>query len=927
MSADRPSLGIFTTDERLVVRAWDAWMARVTGIAAESALNRRLTDLIPDLGPRGILATFENVLARGTIEILAPALHHYLVACPPSEEVPGFTRMQQHVTLGPLREDARIVGVVVTVEDVTVRVLEERQMAARLLDAAGDRGTGGTPDGSASRHVEALTRLLAQDDWRVRRASVTTLAGHGEAIVESLVRMIQSQHENFAALSSALDLLAISDIDVVGPLIGLLDADDTNLRIQAALILGERRDARATGALIARLSDPDVNVQFHAIEALGRLQATEACDALVTIAERRDFFLAFPALQALRVAGSPSIVPRLVPLLADELLRAPVIDVLGELGDEDAVLPLVHLLNTSDAPADVIADSLAVLYERYERHYAAGEHIAGLVRRGITATGTQRILDAVQRVGSDRLPGLAKVSSWLEGDAVERALTRLLGHEAVRAQIVEALVRHGARVVTLLIEQLRVEDLEIRQAAAVALGRIGDRRATAALIEALRDRELAVPAAGALARIGDRDAFESLVEMLGEPDAAIRQAVIAALNSIGHPDMAARIAQRLEDSDPLVRESALRIAGYFGYPACVDLVLQRCHDSVEAVRRAAIESLAFFDDARVVPALIDAVGRQSAAVRAGAAAALSRVETPDAVEALMRALGDADAWVRYIALRSLGSIGDARVVPAVLDTLRHDPAPHVRLAAVDVLGLLRHAEAWDVLEPLARSSDSDLGAAAIRALGHLDHHGVLPVLEGFLRGRESWQRMAAVAAVTLRPDVRVADLLQWVAAVDDNADVIGAAVEGLAKIARRSDRQGAEAVRVLVALTAEPHRREAAIGVLSGVPARRIADVARGLTDPSPDVRCASVEALGRMQRPAASRALELALDDEHPTVRLAVIRALSNLGTREPLRKLMTIARTDPEAEVRRAALLAASRSGAGHLDSSSFRGDRDAV
>jgi hypothetical protein len=40
-----------------------------------------------------------------------------------------------------------------------------------------------------------------------------------------------------------------------------------------------------------------------------------------------------------------------------------------------------------------------------------------------------------------------------------------------------------------------------------------------------------------------------------------------------------------------------------------------------------------------------------------------------------------------------------------------------------------------------------------------------------------------------------------------------------------------------------------------------------------------------------------------------------------------MTIARTDPEAEVRRAALLAASRSGAGHLDSSSFRGDRDAV
>ena len=46
-------------------------------------------------------------------------------------------------------------------------------------------------------------------------------------------------------LSSALDLLAISDIDVIEPLIGFLDDEDANLRIQAALILGERRDRRA----------------------------------------------------------------------------------------------------------------------------------------------------------------------------------------------------------------------------------------------------------------------------------------------------------------------------------------------------------------------------------------------------------------------------------------------------------------------------------------------------------------------------------------------------------------------------------------------------------------------------------------------------------------------------------------------------------
>jgi HEAT repeat protein len=914
--SERPPIGIFTTDERLVVRAWDAWLANATGIASAQAVDRPLTELIPDLDARGILATLRGVLARGTVEVLAPALHHYLIACAPSTAVPGFTQMQQHVTIGPLRAEGRIVGTLVTVEDVTNRLAQERELAARLLDTPS--GTPRRTAAPASRQIDALTQLMAQDDWRVRRATVSTLAEQGDAIVESLVATLRDQHHNLAVLSSALDLLAISDVDVIAPLVGFLDAPDANLRIQAALILGERRDARAIRPLMGRLSDPDLNVQFHVIEALGRLQATEACEALVAIAERRDFFLAFPALQALRHTGDPAVAPRLVPLLADELLRAPAIDVLGELGDEDVAMPLVHLLNTSDAPADVIADALAGLYERYERGYAAGEHIAGLVRRGITGQGTQKILDAVQRVGSDRLPSLAKVLGWLDGDAVQRALTRLLGHDAVRSQIVEALVRHGSGVVALLIDHLRVEDLETRQAAAVALGRIGDRRATSALIDALNDPELAVPAAGALARIGDREAFEGLLALLGEPNPATRQSVIAALNSIGHPEMASHISARLGDPDPLVRESAVRIAGYFGYPECFEQVLRSCHDSTESVRRAAVESLAFFDDPRVVPTLVDALARQSPMVRAGAAAALVRTEPSVAVEPLARALGDAEPWVRYVALRSLGSIGDAGVSAGVLTALRNDPAPHVRLAAIDVLGRLKPPEAWDVLEPLTRSSDSDLGGAAIRALGHLDRSEVLPALEGFLRAPEPWRRVSAVTAATIRSETRVVQLLQWVAAVDDDADVVGAAVHGLAKIARRQDEQGVEGARALVALTAEPLRREAAVRALSELPARRIGDVAHGLHHGSPEVRCASVEALGRMQLPGASRALESALDDAHPGVRLAAIRALKNLGTRDPLRKLMALARTDPEAEVRRAAMFAASRSHDGDSDPS---------
>ena len=93
-------------------------------------------------------------------------------------------------------------------------------------------------------------------------------------------------------------------------------------------------------------------MRYHAIEALGKLKAVDAVDALAEIAESRDFFLAFAALEALAKIGDARIAPRMVPLLEDELLREPAINLLGQLGDESAVAPLTALLNTPTAPTD-----------------------------------------------------------------------------------------------------------------------------------------------------------------------------------------------------------------------------------------------------------------------------------------------------------------------------------------------------------------------------------------------------------------------------------------------------------------------------------------------------------------------------------------------------------------------------------------------
>jgi HEAT repeat protein len=286
------------------------------------------------------------------------------------------------------------------------------------------------------------------------------------------------------------------------------------------------------------------------------------------------------------------------------------------------------------------------------------------------------------------------------------------------------------------------------------------------------------------------------------------------------------------------------------------------------------------------------------------------VEHPSRAELLLRLLGDADSWVRFVALKALAAIGDASALPAIIGTLERDAAAHVRLAAIEAIGRLQPANALQILEPLTHSPNEDVARAAITALGHVDQAEALAALERGARAGEPWRRLAAIEGLTLRDETRAPQILQWVAAADNDREVAQAAVDALVRLGvREQGPQGREATRALIVLTAEPTSRQAAIAALSAMPSRRTVDIAAGLRHPSPAVRCATVEALSRMKRPDASRALESALDDRTSAVRLAAVSELKHLGSRSAQKKLMAMARTDADAEVRRAAMLAIAR------------------
>lgn len=247
-------------------------------------------------------------------------------------------------------------------------------------------------------------------------------------------------------------------------------------------------------------------------------------------------------------------------------------------------------------------------------------------------------------------------------------------------------------VVRALMQRLKDEDAEVRQAAAHALGQIENPMAIPALVEALGDpdrdvQEAAldalssfdrgVPAAPIrrmlaaedpemrqraihiLAEIKDRESLPAIARLVGDADAEVRQQAIWALSEIGDPASAPAVAAGLADRDPEVRQAALwamRELGGAVEPATLMRLLQ---DDIAEVRQAAIEYAAERQVASAVPLLVRLLDDPSGEVRECAAEALTEIRTTESHAALRRALDHADAKVRRVAVEYFGEEGDS----------------------------------------------------------------------------------------------------------------------------------------------------------------------------------------------------------------------------------------------------------------------------
>jgi HEAT repeat protein len=692
-------------------------------------------------------------------------------------------------------------------------------------------------------HLAQLLEAFGDQRWRTRKRAVDVLSSDGSSeLSQHLLAILRSEHRNFSRLNAALQVLAVTPMDVVPAIEGLLHAEDADVRGYAALALGLRGDPRPIPALVAALADVDTNVRVQAIEALGRLQAAAAVDELAKIVESGEFATAFAALDALGEIGDRRIAYRLLPLLNDPFWQPAAIEALGKLGNDDAVPALLDLLASSPELACPIAQTICQIHDRYTDLYGKGTAVSDVVRNIASSSASKIVCGAISSAEQGGVPTLINLLLWCPGADVDAFLARRLQSPSVNRLEVEQIAPRGTVVIPALLDLLGASDEEICIAALEALSRMRDERSYAPAIRLLRHLS-----------------------------PGVRQAAVALLNSLGHADLAADLAVLLHDPEPHVREAAVRIAAYLGIPGCLDILFELASTGDVTVRRAALAHLPALDDLRVVPCLVRALKDDDPRVRATAVNALAEADEPNIVAELQLVLHDSDVWVRYHTIRALRRADLGRnSLDHFISLAMHDLAMQVRIAATEALGDYG-SPAIPTLLKIADDSESDLAQAAIYSLGRTQSPTVISLLEEKSKSSDKFIALAAIMALGESHQATAIPPLAMAAQSRDR-ELAEAAITSLGQV------QLPEGRDALLDLAAVPINRRLVAGCLVSNYSSDITGLAQRLPLLPLDVRRLAIDVFSRIRSTGAFDALEVSLNDSEPAVRFAALTAIAHL-------------------------------------------------
>ena len=410
---------------------------------------------------------------------------------------------------------------------------------------------------------------------------------------------------------------------------------------------------------------------------------------------------------------------------------------------------------------------------------------------------------------------------------------------------------------------------------------------------------------------GVRKAVDALKILIYRSDQTMAAAAVAALGRIAGPDAAEALDQARDrttgELQQLVLDAYLACADCFlagGWEARASEIYKQiyiapCECEVKpSIRVAALRGVVVTTREKAtgfIVGILKGVRADAEQLQSAAIALINEIPGTKIIEAVTAELPNLSAASQVQLLSALADRGDPAALPAVVDAARSSEVT-VRIAALKALMWLGDTSTVDLLARIVANTKAEEQDAARQSLYRLRGPQINRTILAGVSGAEPKVKVELVRSIGRRN--------------------VTTAVEAMLKTAQDRDRRvQVESFKVLRVI-ADPEHLPALIDILirtkdrlvRSEAERCVAAVAREIPDKDsraddvlaalssvkvPEARFSLLGVLGRIGNKKALGVLQQALQDKDANVRSAVIRALSEWPTAEPIEDLLKIAQT----------------------------------
>jgi len=127
--SDGLALGLVVVDREYRVTVWNEWMAKQSGIKAGDILGKNIFERFPEIKERNKDRYITGCIENGLPYVLSSYFHDHLI---PLHIIKGEVTisMLQNIKVYPVLEGEAVSGAAIIIEDVTERILYEKELAA-----------------------------------------------------------------------------------------------------------------------------------------------------------------------------------------------------------------------------------------------------------------------------------------------------------------------------------------------------------------------------------------------------------------------------------------------------------------------------------------------------------------------------------------------------------------------------------------------------------------------------------------------------------------------------------------------------------------------------------------------------------------------------------------------------------------------------